>query len=99
MGCSGTWRARPTLHGVHDEGQHSAGLEHVVNHLGDRQLVGPVERLSERHQPERPRGAASGRSSARALTQRMLRQTQLSSNSPTLSQHVHVRVETDPRCV
>jgi hypothetical protein len=51
---AGPLRLGPTFHGVHDEGERPARLEEVVDGFGDAHLVGPLERLAERHEPERP---------------------------------------------
>ena len=50
----GPLRLGPTFHGVHDEGERTARFEDVVDGFGDGHLVGPLERLAERHEPERP---------------------------------------------
>ncbi|MDQ6854261.1 MAG: hypothetical protein M3046_11345 [Actinomycetota bacterium] len=50
---AGAARLRSTLVRVRDQRQRAARFENVVHGLGDPLTVGPLERLTERHQPER----------------------------------------------
>jgi hypothetical protein len=79
---------------VDDEGQRTAGLQHVVNRLGHVLLVGPVEGLAEGHQPVRP-GRDRGQVFGQALNPPDVHHSLLLGGATALRQHAGIRVQAD----
>lgn len=86
------WRTGPTFHRVHDHRHGAAWDEHVVDGLGDAQLVGPLKRLAERHQPVGSRSSA-WQVLRHCLDQRDIRQVSDLRGLATLGEHVGIWVE------
>jgi hypothetical protein len=79
---------------VRDERERAARLEHVVDGLSNSLFVGPVERLTERHQPVRSR-SRSGQIFCQRLNPPNVGQALSLRRAPTLGQHVGIRIKPD----
>jgi hypothetical protein len=77
-----------------DKDQSAARLHHVVDRLGHRNLVGPVERLAERDQPVRP-GRHRGKLLGPGLDPGDVREAPFLGGPAALDDHRRIGVKAD----
>jgi hypothetical protein len=79
-------------HGVHDQSQSAARLQHVVDGLGHALFVGPVEGLAEGDEPVRARRGL-GELLGEGADPRDVSHVGFQSGRASFGQHVRIRVQ------